>query len=70
MAEVDGRVGQDALVAVVNYSVPSSSFQEASLPCSGCRTTFQIRTSRSIQTRGGCDSCTFRGGEDKIYGGS
>lgn len=32
MAEVDGRVGQDALVAVVNYSVPSSSFQEASLP--------------------------------------
>lgn len=67
--EVDGSVRQDEPEAVGNYSVVlSPSFWEAPLPCSGFCATFQIRTSRSIKIRGGCDGCTFRR-EDQVCGG-
>lgn len=39
-------------------------------PCSGCCTTFQIRTSRSIKTRGRCDGCLFRERRIKAAGAS
>lgn len=58
MAEGDGRAGRGQ-----GLFPPLSAFREASLPSSGCCTTFQIRTSRSIRTRQGWACSTSAGGE-------